>query len=593
MSTQEFHRFQRGDWPIPAAYLNSLSEGIERTHDYATPDGGLSFGAPVTSYHQRRMFPAVITGADGSTPVKYSWSRQTDPNTNPLNKVSCDSWPQQVIGGPLYFTPPILPAYEINSNPTVPVGAVVEMEFSENGECLFFFWPGPTGTGWGGIDIQGGLITSPVPAPKNIKITNNTPTGSTVYTYEVTSQVTNGGPNIITESNGSLQVSITSTPSLTTPNIITGDTVPGVTQYGIYQVNPAPAGLVTSITTTPGAGTFTGNITTTAGNPAQPAPTSNTTSSITTPQLNTTGITASSIPAPGAATVTPTNPGSSQVSYTIVANMPGSTSPGSSTTTIATGPSNITGSSSVGLTWGVPAGVPPYLVTSITYTIYRTTPNTTSNGNGPIATVGPFPVGTTPSFTDVGQLPLPGMSTTAPSTNTTGQSTLPVLTGTNIVPLQTPGPPSVTPLTTGGATQTYGITANDGTGSTPLSPTTSISNGATTPNNVIDWQPVPGALSYGIWRTAGGASQGQIASVTAGNPLTFTDGGAAASGTAPVTNTTGQLLIGGVPVVAGGRATRPRPTVARRPPLSPRCSTRRTPTACTVPGISRTPAPTA
>ena len=83
------------------------------------------------------MILVSIAGNDGSTPVKYSWQRQTDADTSGL----VTYWPDVVQGGPLFDTDSnSQPAYEINSNPSVPIGAVVEAWLSENGECLQFLW---------------------------------------------------------------------------------------------------------------------------------------------------------------------------------------------------------------------------------------------------------------------------------------------------------------------------------------------------------------------------------------------------------------------------------------------------------------------
>jgi hypothetical protein len=86
------------------------------------------------------------------------------------------------------------------------------------------------------------------------------------------------------------------------------------------------------------------------------------------------------------------------------------------------------------------------------------------------------------------------------------------------VALQTPTKPTITPVGGAAGSQAYKIVAKIGSlftaasaaGSTAAGPTTL----STTAYNVVSWLPVPGATSYDVYRTTGGAATGKIASVT-------------------------------------------------------------------------------
>lgn len=277
---------------------------------------------------------------------------------------------------------------------------------------------------------------------------------------------------------------------------------------------------------------------------------------ITAPAVISTGYLAETIPAPGAPTLTIPTPGAATITYKIVANTPlGSTAPSSSTAS-GTAPATITSSAPVNLSWSVPVGVPPALLQTLTYTVFRVATNTTTNANGPVVTVGPFAPGTTPTAVDTGTIPLTLLPTTPVTTGTTGQSSLPLLTGTNIIALVTPQAPAVAVVGTPGVTTyTYEVTALDGTGETLPSSTTSNTTGNATLNttnyNAVTWGLVPGALSYNVYRTAGGAAQGLIGNVLAGQALQLNDTALVAGAAAPAANTTGQLQVNGAAVVAG------------------------------------------
>lgn len=119
--------------------------------------------------------------------------------------------------------------------------------------------------------------------------------------------------------------------------------------------------------------------------------------------------------------------------------------------------------------------------------------------------------------------------------------------------------PTVTPTGGSATTQTYvlvgrtasgALTGAGAAGTTTVGPTTL----STTTYNTLTG-PLGGAgLAYiDVYRTVGGASQGKIGTVTlstiTGSTFTFVDTGLAGdSTTAPTLNTTGQLIVGAVPV---------------------------------------------
>jgi hypothetical protein len=111
----------------------------------------------------------------------------------------------------------------------------------------------------------------------------------------------------------------------------------------------------------------------------------------------------------------------------------------------------------------------------------------------------------------------------------------------------TPNAPTVTP--TGGAAGSYSykiVAITAGGGHSAASSAASISNGPTTLDashfNTIDPTALsnPGAASYDVYRTAGGATQGKIGNIPNDGVTTLQDKALVANGaTAPATNTTG------------------------------------------------------
>ncbi len=283
---------------------------------------------------------------------------------------------------------------------------------------------------------------------------------------------------------------------------------------------------------------------------------------ITAPTVTSTGYRAETLPTPPTAPgVVPHTTGSSTVTYKYVYNIPGGgTTPPSPPTAITNAPATITSTDYVGITMTPPPGVPPDLLQTVTYTLYRVATNTTSNPNGPFKKVGPFKPGETPTAIDEGETPDPLLPQTPLSTNTTGQASASIYAGVNVLPLPAPQPPTITNVGTPGVTTyTYEVTANDGTGETTPSATGTTTTGDASPDAdnypLVTWGDVPGALSYNVYRTVGGASQGLLATVLAGQPLELADTALVAGAAAPVTNTTGQIKVNGVAVTPGGGLT--------------------------------------
>lgn len=215
---------------------------------------------------------------------------------------------------------------------------------------------------------------------------------------------------------------------------------------------------------------------------------------------------------------------------------------------VTTGPATLTGTNSVTLTW-----VPSTANVQI-YDIYRTASSGTPSTTGRIGThIGAFvtsPTGTM-TFTDTG---LVGDGSTIPATNTSGGVTgdLNVYGNLNLVALATPATPIATVNgTAGSSTNAYKVVAYCGsvlnpTGHTVASAAVSVTtcNATLSSTNSVTlvWQPVVGAILYGVYRTtASGTSPtttGLIGTTTSSSG--FTDTGLAGDSTsAPVTNTTG------------------------------------------------------
>jgi len=151
-----------------------------------------------------------------------------------------------------------------------------------------------------------------------------------------------------------------------------------------------------------------------------------------------------------------------------------------------------------------------------------------------------------------------------PTSGAAAPSSFRTLVAADIPPLQssfvglqlaTPGAPTITKGGTGSGTNySYVVVAKDKNGTTfagilstcgsIASAAGSISGNSTlsgTNYNIITWTAVANAVSYDVYRTVGGTTQGYIGNTTA---LTLNDTGLTANGwTAPIYNTSGSVLM--------------------------------------------------
>lgn len=229
------------------------------------------------------------------------------------------------------------------------------------------------------------------------------------------------------------------------------------------------------------------------------------------------------------------------------------TTPASSAGSTTTGNATLSSTNYNVITW-------PFVSGAGSYDIYRTVGGATQGKIGNVlAAVVPGTGVQSPTFAlnDTG---LAGDGTTAPTTNTTGSVSIPVFSGSITVPvLTTPVGVVATPQGTAGSTTiTYKIVARAGAGVTAASSagTTTTANATLSASNnvLVTWDPVPGAISYDVYRTAAGgtpSTTGLIANVLTSTGNSYTDTGAAGdSSTAPTVNTTGQFTTAG-PVTVG------------------------------------------
>lgn len=204
----------------------------------------------------------------------------------------------------------------------------------------------------------------------------------------------------------------------------------------------------------------------------------------------------------------------------------------------------------------------PSVPGAVAYDVYRTAAGTTPSTTGKIGTVSAtFAIGgAQPATYVLNDTALAADSTTAPTVNTTGIVNEPVISGDlNILQLTTPVNVVATPQgTVGSTTITYKIVARNSVGVTAASSagTTTTANAtlATANNVLVTWNPVPGAVSYDVYRTAAGgtpSTTGKLANVLASTGTSYTDIGAAGdTTTAPTVNTTGAITTPG-PVTFG------------------------------------------
>ena len=160
-------------------------------------------------------------------------------------------------------------------------------------------------------------------------------------------------------------------------------------------------------------------------------------------------------------------------------------------------------------------------------------------------------------FLDTG---LTGDGTSAPTVNTTGAFSAGSQVDLNLVQVGTPANVTATPNGTPGSTSiSYKVVAVTLTGTSPASSagTTTTANATLTGTNsvTVKWNPVPGAVSYNIYRTSAGGTPGTTGKIgnVAANVFSFTDSGIAGdSTTPPAANTTGTVPTTAVANPTGG-----------------------------------------
>lgn len=121
------------------------------------------------------------------------------------------------------------------------------------------------------------------------------------------------------------------------------------------------------------------------------------------------------------------------------------------------------------------------------------------------------------------------------------KATLQALQGNMVSPT-----PTVTPTNGAAATQSYQVVAYNGNGDTLPSATVTTAVGPTTLDgthyNTVAWGAAPGASGYKVIRTAGGPSQGLIATLT-GPILSIVDNGLAGTTYTPAGSAVGQVGV--------------------------------------------------
>ncbi len=418
----------------------------------------------------------------------------------------------------------------------------------------------------GGVDAQGGLLATPLKKPDAPTVTQMGTTGATTYTYGFVGNTATGTQTALSQTttitNGNATLSSGNPASITIPEPIPT----GIVSVSIVRTEGGTTqGIIGTVTATQnalGAGGADPEpiVFLDTGLDASGAiPKKDTSAQSTIPDLITTTAVVQSIPPPGKPAVTqPEGGGTKTVTYVITAVVGGQETTAGVSTVTTTANDTLDVTKPNFLTWEPPPNLPEPLLSTITYNVIRVATTDSPWTTGTIATgIGPFPFGTTPNFLDGGLPVIPGGSGGAPAVNTTGTFVASQQGGANIVSLPTPAAPTVTPLTTGASSFTYAIVARDGTGTTPASTGTTITTGAATPDNAIEWEPIEGVpLEWDVYRTAGGSTQGLIGSIFAGEPLYLLDDNLIADGsTAPVVDTTGRVLVNGTPITPGGGGT--------------------------------------
>ena len=460
--------------------------------------------------------------------------------------------------------------YEWNNNPT-PVGAIVPMLPGEGTEFYFAYWSLGSGTTspstpvtiipgtWSAPLVSGIAPTVAGATTYSFTATATTPLGTVTMPAQLASTTT--GPNSPPTTANPINVSVTTTTPLNQPFTIT-----------LYQTTPTPGPVATitynpltqGATATTPAGALIAGVTVSGGKitvPITGAPTQSqplpsgigTTAQLIAGGATAYGLTVQPLPQLPAPTLASSTAGSQTVNYSAVLQTPQGTytlpSSALSVTSVTTPASGTPIVVNVDLT-GLPPG------SAGTVILYRQATNTTGLPNGPITVAVTTPGQISVSLTDTGQGLLPGVPLTV-TANTTGTAALTTVVGSvNVAPLSTPTGLSVTPLTSGITTQTYKLVAVDSLGNTTAASTAATTTtAAATPDNFLSWTPVVGAYEYQLYRTAGGSTQGLIATVN-GSTYSYVDNNATGNGaTPPSSNTTGQLLVNGTTVGGSGTVT--------------------------------------
>lgn len=398
-----------------------------------------------------------------------------------------------------------------------------------------------------GTLVFGGITYFMMATPGVPVITTAGTAGSTAYTYKIVAY--NGfGATLANTPASAGGATATGNATLTTTNynIVTFPAVTGAALYAVYRTassgTPSSTGLIGYVFASVSAGisryglqplTYAFNDTGIAGDSTTP-PTTNTSGGATQ---------TFALATPGGVTATPKGTvGATTDAYKIVAVAAnGTTTAASSAGTSTTSNATLSTTNFNQVAWNPVPG-------AVSYIVYRTTAAGTPSTTGVIGTVlsSAFALGAVLTFNDTG---LVADGSTAPTTNTTGGTFATTLSNTQIPT------PTVTATVNGAAgatTITYKLVANGTLGTTAASAAATVTTGnatlSATNSITLNWNPVTGAVSYTLYRTAAGGTPNSVGILTGAtalgpNVLTFTDTGLTGDTTTPPTvNTTGQLI---------------------------------------------------
>jgi hypothetical protein len=535
-------------YPVPITVTLTLPTAIP-------PTGTLVLTTPVGTTTVQLDGPTGVlytpTATPGTTPGPVYVLTPTDP-VPPLPE---PIWPPG--------TNPNLPLTIVLPPPATPTGSltiqypITGTQTPYNGVLNPLTPPGPTFTG---TDVLGNPVTvtiNPTTPPVGTISATDPITGNPVTT-------TVGGPTAV-YTTGTGYLYLTGTDQSGNPTsvyVTTGGAVQTATVTSITDQQSIT--LTGALVVAGGVTTFTGSMTinvpgvvvsipaSLVPDTTKPPPTGDTTGVIIGTSIDTNAIHGGIIVPPGVAIGAPAVVGASTAKFQATVMTAMGESLGSTIATISNAPATISSGAPLSLTLTPPANVPTWKQPSIQYGVYLVSGSTVTNAQGLVGVFGPFSTPGPQTITYNGDAPAPNTPAAPPAVDTTGTSTIPTVTSVNVVPLANPPAPTVQPITTGASTHTYKIVYNDGAGSTVASAGTTITNGASVPNNAVTWPPNRTGLSTDVYRTAGGSTQGKIGRVYAGQPQVLIDANLAGdSSTAPAANNTGRLQINGVDVVAG------------------------------------------